>query len=147
MRYRRQHQIDTPQDETEIKEAISRFPECGGGLGHSQVSEAFADWMGAEVLAKHLATQKLETPESRVAPVGWLAQHACHEKSVLRSRPRGTISTTLANMYSDLAASGDEHPIPAERIEKIFLRQPAYRKALGCEETKDYCSHQEGGSK
>ncbi|MCB0404378.1 MAG: hypothetical protein KDD51_06300, partial [Bdellovibrionales bacterium] len=43
--------IDDPKGEQRILSVLKKHPECGVGGAHSEMGEAFADWMGAEILS------------------------------------------------------------------------------------------------
>ncbi|MCB0418749.1 MAG: hypothetical protein KDD39_13950, partial [Bdellovibrionales bacterium] len=71
--------IDDPASEKRIVEVLKKHPECGVGGSHSEMGEAFADWMGADILAELMDSTPLEKFEDRLAPFASFAQWACEE--------------------------------------------------------------------
>lgn len=131
---------DYTAERDKVQKAFQQFPECAIGGAHSEMSEAFADWMGAKVLGKHLAETlkdtKLSTPLERLSVAGDLAVGACAEIIKFKHRPEDSLGAQLDTALEDLDHSGDPHPASRSRIENILLRDPGVRAALGCSEIK-----------
>ncbi len=141
LKLRAKHGAVGKEDDKEIRAAINAYPECGVGGEHTQVTEAFADWVGTEVVAKIVGTKKFETAEKQLAPTGWLAQSACRDQAKYRERKGSSVNATLKNFYEDDAVSNDVHPLAVDRLEKIVLQNPVLREAFGCEKATLYCPH------
>jgi len=92
----------------------------------SQMQEVMADWFGNEVLNDYLRDHPRvgDAPEDKLRPIAFLAKNYCGDVASAQSA-RG-----LANITSRIAS--DSHPLNAERIDQIALREPEIRKYLGC---------------
>ncbi len=129
---------DYKTEQNRVQQALQRYPECAIGGDHSEMSEAFADWMGAKVLGKHLGETlketKLSTPLDRLSVAGDLAVAACAELVQYKHRANDTLGAQIDAALEDLAHSQDPHPASRSRIENILLKDPGIRAALGCSE-------------
>jgi hypothetical protein len=89
-------------------------PYCGCPV--PQGSEAFADWLAAEVLAATAADEVL------VNALAWPCAAYLSEQAR---------DAELDPQLLDQVHSADVHPLTGDRLEKIFFVQPRFRQALG----------------
>lgn len=101
-------------------EASRNRTECGA---HDQLSESFADWIAAHVIANTLRFYSTEFSEDQIL-------------------------NAARNSIRDLCSQDDDaseldielHPSPKVRIGKIFGQNPEVRYQLGCTEFTSYCT-------
>lgn len=89
---------------------------CFKGRSKSQINELFADWVASKVIAKKIAQEKSAVAAEKTAFESQLLflNLACNQNSV----PKRDWAKT--------------HPTLQNRIEQIFLSQPAFQQAFRC---------------
>ncbi len=95
-----------------------------------QIGESFADWVSAETLPRfikknyNLSTEQYQTGYSNVKRLACLVP---------------------TDLEASRAGNTDEHPIPSDRINKIYLSNPKIREQMGCTDPKNknavYCDN------
>lgn len=129
----------------DIPKNYSRYGACAFFSGNSQLSESFADWASAQVLADKIK----EIPESEKA-----RQFAFESQSVFlsgscpgslaliqekASDALGTSGPSCGEAFKDLETIRNLskiHPVSPDRMTKIIYAQPEVQKALGCKPTQ-----------
>lgn len=93
-------------------------PFCGEG---DQINESFCDWMGAEVLYRHMSRNLADsTRQQHIDGVSSIWRHSCHDQTGLGE--------------SNLGMPGQgPHPATLDRLSRITLAHPGIRRTLGCE--------------
>jgi hypothetical protein len=130
----------------EIFETLKRYPHCTRLGRRSTMTEAFADWMGAEVVGQLLGDQakrgkKLETDLERIAPIATEAAHYCASQFGEPSRGFKTMFGADMELACEDAQCRDEHPELRKRADMIFLRNQTIREKLGCKPDPNECKH------
>lgn len=108
------------------------FSFCKTATSFDQVTEAFSDWMAAQVLPKYIKEQYLKDPKN---PKLTKEKIRVGYSNVMRSFPCS---------YSSGDGSFSSHPRTQDRVDRTILVQPEIREQMGCPERHSqhvHCSH------
>ena len=127
-----------------LTHALLSLPECVSLSGVTGTArEALADWFGTEVVGDYLEENKslFKTPLEKLRPLALMASLYCEQKQRLEKRLRvGTPGSEDAQLSDDVRLLRQDHPPMVKRGEKILLRNPRIRKAIGCKEGERACA-------
>jgi Zn-dependent protease with chaperone function len=104
----------------ELGHAIQKMQDyvpCFGGYPKAQRDEVFADWVASKVLAGKIASEKNSITAGKQA----------FESQLL------FLSLACGNTQKTKPDWAHSHPNLQNRVERIFLSQPAFQEALRCE--------------
>jgi hypothetical protein len=131
---------DAIADKHAIMEAFLKNPECVPDRSASQMGEAFADWMGGQVLGEYLKDKKLESDLEKLAPFAFFSSLVCQglaERKAKQSKVEESSIKEIADAaVDDFGNPFDPHPDSSQRLDDIFLRNTNVRAALGCSPDK-----------
>lgn len=125
----------------EVTERLNRHPGCekySGRDGKIQVNESMADLLGARVLGKYLSDSS-DKSDLAFKTLAFFGLENCSDNA-------GPMSS--ADYQNRLMASAGVHPLSLDRANKIWLKDPKIRAALGCSKDDNNCSKyiQDGAS-
>ncbi len=100
-----------------VIQKMQNYVPCFDKYPQTQLNEVFADWVASKVLANKLTSEK--NPE--------VAEKQAFESQLL------FLSIACGNTQKIKHDWAHTHPNLQNRIENIFLSQPAFQKALRCQ--------------
>ncbi len=128
-----------------IPELYPKYGMCENFSGDGRVGEAFADWIGAQVIAKKIEEIPESTRAKRFAFESqgvFLASHCPQALAAVQERASSAMmggQRSCGEAFADIDYSNQtnkNHPSTGSRITKILLAQPEIQKALGCRPEK-----------
>lgn len=135
---------------TNLDQSFSEHRACSELPGKSEMQEAFADWVSSKVVAKKVS----ELPEDQQKAYAVIAQGSFLETECVTIKPDavanmdkaiegtscdpGVYNRDVANINA--AVAKDEHPDSSIRVNRIYMAEPEYRKALKCSEKSEAVS-------
>lgn len=99
-----------------------------------QIGESFSDWLGTEVLAKHITNDlSSSTRQQHIDGIASIWRPTCHDLNGLGRSNLGKVGSS-------------PHPVLRDRLSHITLAHPVIRRHLGCKDIKStpsvkYCGH------
>lgn len=116
----------------------------GSQGGHSQMQEAFSDWIASEVIANKIKTAPNKQIGQQIAfeANGFFAAVDCKSYDLdIAEKAKSTLEkagclfrgSNFANDMQNMQLSDDPHPEGYNRINKIFMANPTTASALSCE--------------